>query len=138
MKTSRFAWAALLLGLIVSACSTPSPAPVSGPAAVVQARYDALSAGKVDAAAALFAEDAVFVSSPGSLSRGATLKGRGEIRAAMQREAESGAKVEAYDYQVNGDTVTYWVRAFVEGRMVNNANLKAVVRDGKIVAQSPV
>ena len=56
----------------------------------------------------------------------------------MQREAESGAKVEAYDYQVNGDTVTYWVRAFVEGRMVNNANLKAVVRDGKIVAQSPV
>ncbi|MBL8341175.1 MAG: nuclear transport factor 2 family protein [Rubrivivax sp.] len=138
MKTSCFAWAALLLGLIVSACSTPSPAPTSGPAAVVQARYDALNAGKVDAAAALFADDAVFVSSPNSLARGATLKGRGEIRANMQREADSGARVEAYNYQVNGDTVTYWVRAFVGGRMVNNASLKAVVRDGKIVSQSPL
>lgn len=137
MKTSRFAWAAPLLTLLISACSTTSTAPASGPAAVVQARYDALNAGKVDAAAALFAEDAVFVSSPNSISRGATFKGRSEIRANMQREADSGARVETYNFHVSGDTVTYWVRGFVSGRMVNNASLKAVVRDGKIVSQTP-
>ena len=51
--------------------------------------------------------------------------------------ADSGAKVEAYNCEVSGGTVTCWVRAFVGGRMVNNASLKAVVRDGKIVSQSP-
>ncbi|MFN0184178.1 MAG: nuclear transport factor 2 family protein [Aquabacterium sp.] len=137
MKTSRSAWAAALMTVIISACSTTSPATASGPAAIVQARYDAMNAGKVDAAAALFADDAVLVTSPGSIARGATLRGKIEIRANMQREADSGAKVETYDYQVNGETVTYWVRAFVDGRMVNNASLKAVVRDGKIVSQSP-
>jgi ketosteroid isomerase-like protein len=137
MKTSRFASAALLLTLAISACSTTSPTPTSGPAAVIQARYDALNAGNVDAATATLADDAVFVTSPNSLARGATLKGKSEIRANMQREAASGARVEAYDYQVNGDTVTYSIRAFVGGRMVNNANLKAVVRDGKIVSLSP-
>jgi ketosteroid isomerase-like protein len=137
MKTSRLAWAAALMTVIISACSTTAPAPTSGPAAIVQARYDALNAGKVDAATALFADDAVFVTSPGSIARGATLRGKSEIRANMQREADSGAKVETYDYQVSGDTVTYWVKAFVGGRMVNNASLKAVVRDGKIVSQSP-
>ncbi len=135
MKTSRFALAAMLLTLIISACATSSPAPTSGPAAVVQARYDALNAGKVDAAAALLADDAVFVTSPGSLARGATLRGKAEIRANMQREADSGAKVEAYNYEVSGDTVTYSIKAFVGGRMVNSANIKAVVRDGKIVSQ---
>ena len=137
MKTSRFAMAAAMLTLFISACSTPAPAPTGGPAAVVQARYDALNAGKVDAAVALFADDAVMVTSPGSLARGATLKGKSEIRANMQREADSGAKVETYDLQVSGDTVTYGVRGYVGGRLVNNASLKAVVRDGKIVSQAP-
>jgi ketosteroid isomerase-like protein len=138
MKTSRFAAAATVLTLLLSACATPSPAPTSGPAAVVQARYDALNAGNVDAAAALLADDAVFVSSPNSLARGATLKGKGEIRANMQREATSGAKVETSNFQVNGDTVTYSIRAYVGGSLVNATHLKAVVRDGKIVSQAPL
>lgn len=137
MKNSRFAWAAMTMTFIISACGTTAPAPTSGPAAVVQARYDALNAGNVDAAAALLAEDAVFVTSPNSVARGASLRGKGEIKANMQREAASGARVETYDFKVSGDTVTYSIRAFVGGRMVNNANLKAIVKDGKIVSQVP-
>ena len=138
MKTSRFAAAAAVLALLISACATPSGAPTSGPAAIVQARYDALNAGNVDAAAAVLAEDVVFVSSPNSLGRGATLRGKSEVRANMQREATSGAKVETYNFQVNGDTVTYSIRGFVAGRLVNTVNLKAAVKDGKIVSQSPL
>jgi hypothetical protein len=72
----------------------------------------------------VLADDAVFVSSPSSSAQGATLRGKSEIRAAMQRDASSGAKVETSNFQVSGDTVTDSIRAFVDGRLVNAANLQ--------------
>ena len=42
----------------------------------------------------------------------------------MQRDASSGAKVETSNFQVSGDTVTDSIRAFVDGRLVNAANLQ--------------
>lgn len=137
MKPSGSAFMALLWGPAISASSTNPPAPMDGPAAVVQARHESQIAGKVDAAAALFADDAVTVCSPNSFSRGARFMGRSEIRADMQREPDSGAKVDTCGLQVSGDAVTCRVSAHVDGTMVSNTPLKAVAGDGRLVSQAP-
>jgi uncharacterized protein (TIGR02246 family) len=67
----------------------------------------ALSAGDVDAALALYAEDACYVSSDGS-----TARGHAEIRAVLEDLVALRATLDCYDIDVveNGDTAVLRAR----------------------------
>ena len=80
--------------------ATPEPA---DPAEVVQAFWDAMAVGDMDAAMAFVAED---VKCRGSCY----LTGKDSLRAYLQGMVDSGSVTKISDLVVDGDTVTYFFK----------------------------
>ncbi len=108
------------------------------PATVVEAFAEAINSGDVDAAVALFAEDAV-IDNPRR-----TFVGLAEIRDDLQREVDNGLNITNVSVEVSGSSVTAIqeirtprIEAFGIERIIRIATFE--LRDGKIVslAQMP-
>ncbi len=113
----------------IAAAAVEEPA---DPVAVVEAFVAAMNSGDVDAAVALFAEDAVI-----ELAMG-TFVGLTEIRGDLQRNVDMGLNVTNVSVEVSGNIVTAiqevrnpQVEAFGIDRIIRIATFE--IRDGKIV-----
>lgn len=100
--------------------------------AVVQAYEAALNAGDVDAALALFADDAVGVTADGQ-----RWSGKEQIRVAVQSSVTPRAQTERVRYQVAGDRVTSVVNISSQGLQALGVaalqvSAETMVRGGKI------
>lgn len=103
---------------------------------VVLAFENAQNTGDVEAAVALFAEDAVGVTADGE-----RFVGRDRIRAAVLGSVAGRARIERIRYQVSGDRVTSLVTLTSQGLRAQGVGglqvqAEALVRDGKIVFTS--
>ena len=77
-------------------------AQASDPEAVARSAYEALNAGDVEAALALYGDDEVL-----SLGAFGSFSGREELRGSFENEVAKHATWEFSDFQVEGDTVTF-------------------------------
>src|SRR5262245_22383521 len=76
-------------------------AQATDPLSVMKASLEALNARNVEVAVATFADDAVFTTATGSFT------GKDQIRRAIMADVANHVQIEATDFQVAGDNVTY-------------------------------
>lgn len=113
----------LVMALLLAACGAPAD---SDPAAVFEALDEAWNAKDLDAAMALFAEDAVETNGMG------TFTGREAIRG-VYSQVMNRFSLDCDNYQVEGDTVTYeCVLTMYDGSGKAGEKYVSVVEDGKI------
>jgi hypothetical protein len=103
------------------------------PLSVTKASLDAVNAGNVDVAAATFADDADFTTPTGSF------KGTDQIRRAIMADVANHVRIEATNFQVAGDKVTYSFKQSndrLRGLGIDfiNGNTEATIQNGKIMS----
>ena len=107
----------------------------SDPEAVARSAYEALNAGHVEAALALYADDAVL-----SLGAFGSFSGREELRGSFENEVAKDATWEFSDFQVEGDTVTFTNRYINDDLQALGVTLEGTevitIQDGKITTDS--
>jgi hypothetical protein len=106
-------------------------AQATDPLSVMQASLDAINAGIVDVAA--FADDAVFTTPTGSF------KGKDQIRSAIMADVANHVQIEATNFQVAGDKVTYSFKQSndrLRGLGIDfiNGTTEAIIQNGKIMS----
>ena len=116
----------IVLILIVAVASACAPAQPTDPASVMQAFYDALTAGDVDEAMSYVADDAKFILFEVHI-------GKTYARDIFQEEVDRNSHFELSDLKLEGDTVT-WNLKRTSGPLVYETIVEAVVQDGKIVS----
>lgn len=107
----------------------------SDPEAVIRSVYEALNAGDVEAALAIFADDAVL-----DLGAFGRFSGKEELRASFEREVSLNAHWELEDAQVEGNTVTFTSRYTSDDMRALGVTLEATevvtIQDGLIVTDT--
>ncbi len=107
----------------------------SDPAAVARSAYEALNAGDVEAALALYADDAVL-----SLGAFGSFSGKEELRGSFENEVAKHATWEFSDFQVEGDTVTFTNRYTNDDLQAIGITLEGTevitIQDGKITTDT--
>src|SRR5688572_22949745 len=108
-------------------------AQATDPLSVMKASLDAVNASNVDAAVATFADDAVFTTPTGSF------KGKDDIRRAIMADVANHVQIEATNFQVAADKVTYSFKQSndrLRGLGINfiTGNSEAVIQNGKIMS----
>ncbi len=131
MRVERTSVAAIIL-LVLSVVSQITEAQNPDPASVLKRYVEALNAGDLDTALALWAEDGVITS-----TRGRRNAGHESLRQFIQRNISRKIKQEPEAVQTVGDRVTWINRESNESyRKLNVApvqqNSEIVVRGGKI------
>ncbi len=101
MSTTKLLLSILLAMAIVGMLPRPATAQTPDPVAVVKASLDAVNRGDVEAALALFADDATFRRPPDSWT------GTEQLRAMLQADVAIHSHIEASNFQLAGDQVTY-------------------------------
>jgi hypothetical protein len=105
----------------------------SDPEALARAVYEAMNAGDVEVALALFADDAVL-----DLGAFGKFSGKEELRAAFENEVALNASWEASDFRVEGNTVTFKSRYTSDMMQALGVTLEAIevitIEDGKIIS----
>jgi len=97
-------------------------------ASVVQSLHDAINAGDVDAAIALFANEAVVTS-----GTGLTLKGKEEIRGYIEVLVANKIHAEVIKIESAGDKVTWTLKVTNKDSPAGYGALhEAIIQDGKI------
>ncbi len=94
----------------------------------------ALNLGDPDAAAALFAEDAVFV----NLIGGEEIVGRAAIRETLAGQARPGRSFDTVSVQMSGNELTLVVDIADRGITWGRQTLRAIVEDGQIRSMETV
>ncbi len=128
----------LLTVAVWQASISPSAAQGSDPVSILKASFDAANAGNVEAAVAVFADDAVIVN-----TRGFKFSGKEAIRRFIQANINGKvqAHVESLNPEVHGDTVMltdrYTTAFFEQWGVAGYVDFKTdvVVRGGKIRSQ---
>jgi len=113
--------------------SQSAMAQATDPLSVMKASLDAINAGDVDVAVATFADDAVFTTPTGSF------KGKDQIRSAIMADVANHVQIEATNFQVAGDKVTYSFKQSndrLRGLGIDfiNGNSEAIIQNGKIMS----
>ena len=122
MKHFSVAGVLLLITVLTWACA---PSQLSAdPDSVVQAFYDALNERDLDRAMGLVAEDAKFITFTVS-------SGQAEIRESLQKSIDRNTRYEVDNFQVDGDTVTWILRATADF-VACERTMQAVVQNVKI------
>jgi ketosteroid isomerase-like protein len=107
----------------------------SDPEALARSVFEALNAGDVEAALALYADDAVL-----DLGAFGKFSGMGELRAAFEHEVSLHASWELSDFQVEGNTATFKSRYTSVDMDALGVTLEATevitVQDGKITTDT--
>jgi ketosteroid isomerase-like protein len=107
----------------------------SGPETLVRSVYEALNAGDVDTALALYAADAVM-----SLGAFGIFSGKEELRESFENEVAKNATWEFSDFQVEGDTVTFKNRYTNDDLQALGVTLEGTevvtIQDGKIATDT--
>ena len=139
-KTLSVIVIASLFVVALSACgSSPTPSAArpatSDPAAVITAIQAKQNARDVDGVMALVSDNAVFYNAPGPVG-GPKFDTRPAIRAWVQRQVDTNTMAETSDIKVNGDTVTFSVKATRSGSVIHQGQERATVKDGKIVERT--
>jgi ketosteroid isomerase-like protein len=119
---------ATIVVMAVVACggastSTAARPDSSDPAAIITTLQDRQNAGDVDGVMALVADNAVFYNAPGQAG-GPKLDTRAGIRAWIQRQVDTKTTAEDSDIRVNGDTVTWTVKATRDGSVIHQRQEK--------------
>jgi ketosteroid isomerase-like protein len=119
-----------LLALILAVPGTLL-AQESDPEALARAVFEALNAGDVETALALYADDAVL-----DLGTFGKFTGKEELRGAFEHEVSLNASWEVSDFQVEGNTVTFKSRYTSDTMNALGVTLEATevitIQDGKI------
>jgi ketosteroid isomerase-like protein len=107
----------------------------SDPEALARSVFEALNAGDVEAALALYADDAVL-----DLGAFGKFSGMGELRAAFEHEVSLNASWELSDFQVEGNTVTFKSQYTSDAMRALGVTLEATevmtIQDGKIATDT--
>jgi ketosteroid isomerase-like protein len=107
----------------------------SDPETLARSVFEALNAGDVEAALALYADDAVL-----DLGAFGRFSGKEEIRGAFENEVSLNASWEVSDFQVEGNTVTFKSLYTSDMMRALGITLEATevvtVEDGKIVTDT--
>lgn len=107
----------------------------SSPEALARSVFEALNAGDVESALALYAADAVL-----DLGTFGKFSGKEEIRAANEHEVSLNASWELGDFQVEGDTVTFKSRYTSDAMSALGVTLEATevitIQNGKITTDT--
>jgi ketosteroid isomerase-like protein len=101
MFTKKLITSILAVVMMLVLASQSALAQATDPLSVMKASLDAINAGNVDVAVATFADDAVFTTPTGSF------KGKDQIRSAIMADVANHVQIEATNFQVAGDKVTY-------------------------------
>jgi hypothetical protein len=123
---------AVVVVMLVMA-SQSALAQATDPLSVMKASLDAVNAGNVDAAVATFADDAVFTTPTGSF------KGKDQIRRAIMADVANHVQIEAANFQVAGDKVTYSFKQSndrLRGLGIDfiTGSTEAIIQNGKIMS----
>jgi ketosteroid isomerase-like protein len=107
----------------------------SDPEALARSAYEALNAGDVESALALYADDAAL-----SLGAFGSFSGKEELRGSFENEVAKHATWELSDFQVEGDTVTFTSRYTNDDLQAIGITLEGTevitIRDGKIATDT--
>ncbi len=128
-----------LLVIVVLALMLALPgtllAQAADPEAVARSAYEALNAGDVEAALALYTDDAVL-----SLGAFGSFSGKEELRGSFENEVAKHATWELSDFQVEGDTVTFTSRYTNDDLQAIGITLEGTevitIRDGRIATDT--
>src|SRR5688572_21107928 len=101
MFTKKLITSILAAVAMLVTASQSALAQETDPLSVMKASLDAINAGNVDVAVATLADDAVFTTPTGSF------KGKDQIRSAIMADVANHVQIEATNFQVAGDKVTY-------------------------------
>ena len=126
MKTYLISFLALTLALILAACGGGGASGGSDPSAVIEALETAWNAKDVDAAMALFTDDAEETNGLG------TFTGKDAIRGVYEN-VMNDFSMDCKNYQVNGNTVSYeCILTMYDGSATTGERYDSVVENGKI------
>jgi ketosteroid isomerase-like protein len=124
----------MVLGLMLALPGTLL-AQESDPEALARSVFEALNAGDVESALALYADDAVL-----DLGTFGKFSGKEELRAGFENEVSLNASWEVSDFQVEGDAVTFKSRYTSDAMSALGITLEAnevvTTQDGKIVTDT--
>lgn len=105
------------------------------PEALARSAYEALNAGDVESALALYTGDAVL-----SLGAFGSFSGKEELRGSFENEVAKHATWELSDFQVEGDTVTFTSRYTNDDLQAIGVTLEGTevitIQDGKIATDT--
>ncbi len=127
MKSHKIVIACMLVTVLASACASTQP--ITEPVAVIEAFYEALNDGDLDAAMNFVADDAKFILNT-------VYSGKAQVRAFYEGTIAMNTQWELSDLKAEGDTVA-WI-----GQLTHDTGgfapgpLEAVVQNGKIVSLS--
>lgn len=120
--------------LLLAACGDDDDEATDNPTDVVGAYIDAYNAGDVDAAVALFADDAVITEHPMAQQAEGPDEIRALVVADIEQSDQGGDSYEISNLQVTGSTTTWDHRWKSDGGNVCTATgHEAVIEDGKII-----
>ena len=120
MEIKRLAMLVIAVAVLVGCTPTPDPK------SVVEQLGEAEAARDIDAAVALFADEAVIITGNDS-----EFSGIEEVRAFFQNAYVFPGEIQYHDIQAEGNRVT-WILRDVFGDRVSEILIEATVEDGKI------
>lgn len=124
MKSFAIVLMTMLVTLLASACASAEP--ITEPVAVIEAFFEALNDGDLDAAMSFVADDARFIID--------TLHvGKAEIRDFHQESLDLGYHSELSDLRADGDRVSFAQKLTIGAGTYENS-YEAVVQEGLIVS----
>ena len=129
MKSPTMVLMFMLVILLASACASTQP--VTEPVAVIEAFYEALDDGDLDAAMGFVADDASFMIVGPSTTT--TYTGPAQIQDYFQRVVNRNTQHELSDLILEDDTVT-WILGATSILGESSGATEAVVQGGKIVS----
>ncbi len=127
MKSPTIVLMSMLVTLLASACGSAQP--ITEPVAVIEAFYEALNDGDLDAAMSFVADDAEFELFP------QTFSGKAQIRALYMGPLKQGLQTEIVEIQANGNKVS-WTLRLIYGSQSLEEPYEAVVGEGMIVSHT--
>ena len=124
MKIPTIVLVSMLVSLLASACASTQP--ITEPVAVIEAFYEALNDGDLDAAISFVADDARLIYDT-------LYVGKAEIRDFYQKELDRGYHSELSDLRADGDKVS-WTEKVTSSLGVHDSPFEAVVQEGMIIS----
>jgi hypothetical protein len=133
MFTKKLITSILAVVVMLVMASHSALAQATDPLSVMKASLDTINAGNVDAAVATLADDAVFTTPAGSF------RGKDQIRRAILADVANHVQIEATNFQVAGDKVTYSFKQSndrLRGLGIDfiNGTTEAIIQNGKIIS----
>ena len=124
MKSVAMVLISMMVALLASACTSAQP--ITEPVAVIEAFFEELNDGDLDAAMSFVADDANFILFN-------VYPGKAEIRDFYEEGLNLGYLAELSDLRADGDTVSWAGRVTIGGGVFEDS-YEAVVQEGMIVS----